>query len=225
MKYYPSREEEAKDYILNYTIKNDKIIIKYANRNVSEIPYSKTEEDRILSKMERQANRAEIKEPSTSILLSAVMQPLAFHRIVEYLMRKNGSIKESTFALLTIIATLYPAYLASYITKKSDIEKMNFFLEHKEELNEYIKNSESLPRWTSQKAINEIRKQLQDNREPITINNINNYTKEDMVEMVNRIFFEKMYARAVENSGNEYNIYQTEESSPTLKRTIDNTQK
>ena len=43
MKYYPSREE-AKDYILNYTIMNDKILIKYANRKISEIPYSKTEE-------------------------------------------------------------------------------------------------------------------------------------------------------------------------------------
>jgi len=56
MKDYAINRNKRKNFILNYQVKNDQIIINYASKKSKKIPYTKEAENRILNKMEKQVN-------------------------------------------------------------------------------------------------------------------------------------------------------------------------
>lgn len=56
MKDYVINKNKRKNFILNYQIKDDQIIINYASKKSKKIPYSKEAENQILNKMESQVN-------------------------------------------------------------------------------------------------------------------------------------------------------------------------
>ena len=127
--------------------------------------------------------------------------------------------------LLAIIAEgaiYYPAKTIINAIKKRDIKKLNYFLDHKEELNENIEKSENIKLGVSKKAIKQIELQKSKNKQPFNINNIDNYSLSDLKVLRENIERISTFGFNEEETILEDTI---EEKGPVLKMTLDNKRK
>ena len=181
MKDYSLNDDDSKKFILSYKIENGEIVAKLASGELYTIPYSEENENEIISRMEEQAERAQPTpfKPFEIIyaILNSTALPFAISNFVNNVRLGNGIVLTGVF-----IGTIETSRrVIIYAIEKRDIEKLNYFLDNKEELNKIVKlTSENMKLGVSKKAVSEIELQRSEKKPPFTINNIDVYSLSDL---------------------------------------------
>ena len=201
MKDYSEDQKQAKQYILSYKIKDGKIISKLASGEVYIIPYNEKNEEAIKNIMEKQAEKAQSynfnpRKKLSQIVSSviAVLSPVLFFTSggnIVYLCTCLVSIGVSTLMTIDIMNT------------KTDIKKLEYYLLNKTELNENLvnSNSENMILTISKNASKEIKHQIKEDKEPITLNNIDSYSLKDLKALKSNL--ERIEAFGIEETNSE----------------------
>ena len=193
MKDYSEDQKQAKQYILSYKIKDGKIISKLASGEVYIIPYNEKNEEAIKNIMEKQAEKAQSYNFNPRKKLS-VLSPVLFFTSggnIVYLCTCLVSIGVSTLMTIDIMNT------------KTDIKKLEYYLLNKTELNENLVNSksENMILNISKKASKEIKHQIKEDKEPITLNNIDSYSLKDLKALKSNL--ERIETFGIEETNSE----------------------
>ena len=179
MKDYSLNHDDSKKFILSYKIENGKIVAKLASGESYTVPYSEENENKIISRMEEQARYAQPKPLQMVDKILTISQPLMLPISIMNFVNNGGWFYGMLLAIIVESAIYYPAKTIINAIKKRDIKKLNYFLDHKEELNENIEKSENIKLGVSKKAIKQIELQKSKNKQPFNINNIDNYSLSD----------------------------------------------
>jgi len=186
MRDYSKTREEQEKYILSYEIVEDKIIAKLATGKTKEFTYTKENENKIIEIMEMQARYAEVKQQTLiEGLLTAsgpAVVPVVFTSFVN-----NPNLLTATLMYITAgLSFLIPTRKSIIEEKEDDIAKMRYFLSLKEVLNDYVKTYDAVLEGLSKETYERIKSTPLD--EPVfTINNLDNYTLQDIETIVNNI--------------------------------------
>lgn len=222
MKDYSLNYDDSKKFILSYKIENGKIVAKLASGELYTVPYSEENENKIISRMEKQARYAEPKPLETLDKILAISQPLVLPIAIMNFVNNGGWFYGITLAIIVEGAIYYPAKAIINAIKKRDIKKLNYFLDNKEELNESIEKSENMKLGVSKKAVKEIELQRSENKQPFNINNIDNYSLSDLKALRENIERISTFGFNEEEPILEDTI---EEKGPVLKKTLDSKKK
>ena len=180
MKDYSLNSNDSKEFILSYKIENGKIIAKLANKRLYTIPYSKENESIIISKMENQARNAKIKPLSKYDVEALKILPVILSMTIVNFIVQGGVFFALFLAIVAGGTIYYPTKVIIHEMKKRDIKRLNYFLDHKEELNEGFEKSKNVKFDVSKKAVKEMKLQKSQNKQPFNINNIDNYSLNDL---------------------------------------------
>ena len=212
MKDYSLNRKDSESFILSYTIEDGNIVAKTASGELITVPYSVENENQILSKMEKQAKRTKLKPLTLVDKILTVSQPLVFLPIVILKLIHYGGLYNAIIALMVVVTSLYfPAQTISYLLKKKELEKINYFLSNKNELNECIEKCENKELGLSKEAVKQIEIQKKEKKSPITINNIDNYSLADL---------KRLKANIEKNTSPECTDYISEEKGPVFEKKI-----
>lgn len=231
MKDYSLNYDDSKKFILSYKIENGKIVAKLASGESYTVPYSEENENKIISRMEEQARYAQPKPLKMLDKILTISQPLMLPIAIMNFVNNGGWFYGMLLAIIAEGAIYYPAKTIINAIKKRDIKKLNYFLDHKEELNENIENiekseksekSENIKLGVSKKAIKQIELQKSKNKQPFNINNIDNYSLSDLKALRENIKRISTFGFNKEETILEDTI---EEKGPVLKMTLDNKRK
>lgn len=222
MKDYSLNYDDSKKFILSYKIENGKIVAKLASGELYTVPYSEENENKIISRMEKQARYAEPKPLKTLDKILAISQPLVLPIAIMNFVNNVGWFYGIMLAIIVEGAIYYPAKAIINAIKKRDIKKLNYFLDNKEELNESIEKSENMKLGVSKKAVKEIELQRSENKQPFNINNIDNYSLSDLKALRENIERISTFGFNEEEPILEDTI---EEKGPVLKKTLDSKKK
>lgn len=210
MKDYSLNSEDKKKYIKNYKHKNDKIIIKFANRKKRPVLYTKENIQKIESKMEEQARKAEVK-PLTPLEETLIMGcPLALPLTITNFMDNKDFSSGFLFGAVATGSIIFSTKYINCIVKEKDIEKLHYFLDYKKELNDSIINDINMIQNVSKKATHIIKAQLFNQEKPLNINNIDKISLKDL--------------RTIKENIDEYSLVEVNENSildnqgPVLKK-------
>ena len=180
MKDYSINSNQKEQFILSYEVKNGEIVAKLANRKKYVVPYTEENEKKILKRMEEQVNNARYEntyvkvqeELKTSLIACsgfavgyACLITLA-HIPVHWIYAFYYAVGMSIVTAKNILKT---------VSRNKDLEKMEEFLEQKEELNNDIKEkheSKNLTLGLNSKAKKEIAERIEANEEPLNVNNV-----------------------------------------------------
>lgn len=179
MKDYSLNTDEQKKYILSYKIKDGKIIVKLANGEFYTIPYTEENEQLVISKMESQARHAEVKPLGKMDKILSISQPLLLPIAIANFINFGGWFYGIILCIMAETAIKFPAKRIINAIKKKDIEKLNYFLDHQQELNDNVENNNMLLS-VNKKTVNQIKAQQTEKKKPININNIDNYSLSDL---------------------------------------------
>ena len=218
MKNYSLNYDDSKSFILSYKIENGKIVAKLASGELYTVPYSEENENKIISRMEKQARYAEPKPLNTPDKILAISQPLVLPIAIMNFIHNGGWFYGIMLAIIVEGAIYYPAKAIINAIKKRDIKKLNYFLDNKEELNKSIEKSENMKLGISKKAVKEIELQRSKNKQPFNINNIDNYSLSDLKALRENIERISTFGFNEEEPILEDTI---EEKGPVLKKTLD----
>lgn len=211
MKDYSLNRKDSESFILSYTIEDGNIVAKTASGELITVPYSVENENQILSKMEKQAKWAHLKPLTLGDKILTVSQPLVFP-IAIFNFIHYGRLYNAIIALMVVVASIcFPAQTISYLLKKKELEKINYFLSNKNELNECIEKCENKELGLSKEAVKQIEIQKKEKKSPITINNIDNYSLADLKKLKENI--EKI-------TSPECTDYISEEKGPVFEKKI-----
>lgn len=226
MKDYSLNYDDSKKFILSYKIENGKIVAKLASGESYTVPYSEENENKMISRMEEQARYAQPKPLQMVDKILTISQPLMLPIAVMNFVNNGGWFYGMLLVIIFESAIYYPAktIINAIINaiKKRDIKKLNYFLDHKEELNENIEKSENIKLGVSKKAIKQIELQKSKNKQPFNINNIDNYSLSDLKALRENIERISTFGFNEEETILEDTI---EEKGPVLKITLDNKRK
>lgn len=225
MKDYSLNYDDSKNFILSYKIENGKIVAKLASGESCTVPYSEENENKIISRMEEQARYAQPKPLQMLDKILTISQPLMLPIAIMNFVNNGGWFYGMLLAIIAEGAIYYPAKTIINAIKKRDIKKLNYFLDHKEELNENIEKnekSENIKLGVSKKAIKQIELQKSKNKQPFNINNIDNYSLSDLKALRENIERISTFGFNEEETILEDTI---EEKGPVLKMTLDNKRK
>ena len=213
MKDYSLNYDDSKKFILSYKIENGKIVAKLASGESCTVPYSEENENKIISRMEEQARYAQPKPLRMLDKILTISQPLMLPIAIMNFVNNGGWFYGMFLAIIVEGAIYYPA------------KKLNYFLDHKEELNENIEKSEkseNIKLGVSKKAIKQIELQKSKNKQPFNINNIDNYSLSDLKALRENIKRISTFGFNEEETILEDTI---EKKGPVLKMTLDNKRK
>ncbi len=222
MKDYSLNYDDSKKFILSYKIENGKIVAKLASGESYTVPYSEENKNKIISRMEEQARYAQQKPLKMQDKILTISQPLILPIAIMNFVNNGGWFYVMLLAIIAAGAIYYPAKTIINAIKKRDIKKLNYFLDHKEELNENIEKSENIKLGVSKKAIKQIELQKSKNEQPFNINNIDNYSLSDLKALRENIKRISTFGFNEEETILEDTI---EEKGPVLKKTLDNKRK
>lgn len=180
MKNYSQSDLDAKQFILSYELEQGKIFVKLASGEIYSIPYTRENEKNVIARMEKQAREAQPKELKMLDKIMSVTQPLILPISIINFMNNGGWFYAFLLGIILSGAIYYPIKVIKNVLQKKDIKKMNYFLNVKEELNENIEKSENLKLGISKKAAKEIELQSSKKQEVFNINNIDNYSLNDL---------------------------------------------
>ena len=172
--------------------------------------------------MEEQARYAQPKPLQMVDKILTISQPLMLPISIMNFVNNGGWFYGMLLAIIVESAIYYPAKTIINAIKKRDIKKLNYFLDHKEELNENIEKSENIKLGVSKKAIKQIELQKSKNKQPFNINNIDNYSLSDLKALRENIERISTFGFNEEETILEDTI---EEKGPVLKITLDNKRK
>ena len=182
MKDY-STLDNYKEFILSYKIVDNKIIVKLASLEDYIIPYTKENENKIIHKMETQIMNIKLKPINSLDKLLAIFSPLLLPFAIANFINYGGLFYLIILAIITIDTIYYPFKWINYERKSAYVEKLKIFLDNKKELNDNIEKNDNILLGLSSKVKKEIELQQSNNKQPININNIDNYSLENLKKL------------------------------------------
>ena len=182
MKDYTLDKLAQEKFIKNYKVKNDKIIINLASKEKYVIPYTKENEEKVLTKMEEQVNNARIKPIGiiNKFLVGVSYGALA---LALYL-----SIVETAILYFVVafgLSSFFTYQLVSNQVKVKDLEKQRFFLDNRKLINDNIKKSPNMTLGLDKKIVTQIERS--DEQNIFDINLIDSYSLSDLKKLKRNI--------------------------------------
>lgn len=182
MKDYTLDKLAQEKFIKNYKVKNDKIIINLASKEKYVIPYTKENEEKVLTKMEEQVNNARIKPIGiiNKFLVGVSYGALA---LALYL-----SIVETAILYFVVafgLSSFFTYQLISNQVKVKDLEKQRFFLDNRKLINDNIKKSPNMTLGLDKKIVTQI--EHSDEQKIFDINLIDSYSLDDLKKLKRNI--------------------------------------
>ncbi len=182
MKDYTLDKLAQEKFIKNYKVKNDKIIINLASKEKYVIPYTKENEEKVLTKMEEQVNNARIKPIGiiNKFLVGVSYGALA---LALYL-----SIVETAILYFVVafgLSSFFTYQLVSNQIKVKDLEKQRFFLDNRKLINDNIKKSPNMTLGLDKKIVTQIERS--DEQKIFDINLIDSYSLDDLKKLKRNI--------------------------------------
>ena len=182
MKDYTLDKLAQEKFIKNYKVKNDKIIINLASKEKYVIPYTKENEEKVLTKMEEQVNNARIKPIGiiNKFLVGVSYGALA---LALYL-----SIVETAILYFVVafgLSSFFTYQLVSNQVKVKDLEKQSFFLDNRKLINDNIKKSPNMTLGLDKKIVTQI--EHSDEQKIFDINLIDSYSLDDLKKLKRNI--------------------------------------
>ena len=222
MKDY-STLDNYKEFILSYKIVDNKIIVKLASGDDYIIPNTKENENKIIHKMETQIMNIKLKPMDNWDKLLAIFQPLILPLAISNLIHYGGLFYIIILAIVATGTIYYPVQWIHYNRKAKDLEKLKIFLDNKKELNDNIEKNDNMLIGLSSKVKKEIELQESMNNQPININNIDNYSLNDLKKLRENLRRISSFGFNEKNE-NLPNSLQ-EEQDPVLKKTLNSKKK
>lgn len=189
MKSYTDSKEDKKKFILNYEIKDDKIIINLASKESYTIPYTFANETRILSIMKNQvsdfSNQEYLYEETWELFVSLNKLFILF-LIVPY--------------TVVLMGLLNPFLIPIGIWGKifdNDIKKNKMFIENEVDLNERIKENPEILANITKRAREIIQSEIFSSH-GLTINSIDKIKYKDLKQILENIKKEEIKLKELE---------------------------
>ena len=180
MKDYTLNKEDERTFILNYEVKDNKIIVNFASGKKYEVPYTEEDEKIILTLMKEQVNNTEKFEKTAKKKLK-VTTGWIIYSIVNIVFDATILLTGSSTApvvqvicgsLFILSGTLQTYALVDIKTKLKDLKKNQLFLDNED----FFKSKEK----TNTDALNK----EETVRETITLNDIDKMSYNEVKEMV-----------------------------------------
>lgn len=167
-------------YILSYHVANNKIYVFLANNKSYILPYTKRNEEVIVSRMEKQASTLKKKEKSPFHILRYIIE--AIIGVTAILALGTGVL----IALGVIYAVFASLNLLLYIKtidrQNEEIEKMQYFLKNQEGLNSVVEEEKN-KKLLKDETIEKIDYEIKNSRKPFNINNIDYYKLSELKKL------------------------------------------
>lgn len=180
MKDYTLNKEDERTFILNYEVKDNKIIVNFASGKKYEVPYTEEDEKIILTLMKEQVNNTEKFEKAAKKKLK-VMTRWIIYSIVNIVFVATILLTGSSTApvvqvicgsLFILSGILKSCVLVDIKIKLKDLKKNQLFLDNED----FFKSKEK----TNTDALNK----EETVRETITLNDIDKMSYNEVKEMV-----------------------------------------
>ena len=185
MKDYTLNKEDERTFILNYEVKDNKIIVKFASGKKYEVPYTEEDEKIILTLMKEQVNNTEKFEKTAKKKLK-VTTGWIIYSIVNIVFDATILLTGSSTApavqvicgsLLILSGTLETYALVDIKTKLKDLKKNKLFLNYEDLFKSKEKTDDDI--LTEEEIV----------RETITLNDIDKMSYNEVKEMVDIAIF------------------------------------
>ena len=185
MKDYTLNKEDERTFILNYEVKDNKIIVNFASGKKYEVPYTEEDEKIILTLMKEQVNNTEKFEKTAKKKLK-VTTGWIIYSIVNIVFDATILLTGSSTApavqvicgsLLILSGTLETYALVDIKTKLKDLKKNKLFLNYEDLFKSKEKTDDDV--LTEEEIV----------RETITLNDIDKMSYNEVKEMVDIAIF------------------------------------
>lgn len=185
MKDYTLNKEDERTFILNYEVKDNKIIVNFASGKKYEVPYTEEDEKIILTLMKEQVNNTERFEKTAKKKLK-VTTGWIIYSIVNIVFDATILLTGSSTApavqvicgsLLILSGTLETYALVDIKTKLKDLKKNKLFLNYEDLFKSKEKTDDDA--LTEEEIV----------RETITLNDIDKMSYNEVKEMVDIAIF------------------------------------
>ena len=185
MKDYTLNKEDERTFILNYEVKDNKIIVNFASGKKYEVPYTEEDEKIILTLMKEQVNNTEKFEKTAKKKLK-VTTGWIIYSIVNIVFDATILLTGSSTApavqvicgsLLILSGTLETYALVDIKTKLKDLKKNKLFLNYEDLFKSKEKTDDDI--LTEEEIV----------RETITLNDIDKMSYNEVKEMVDIAIF------------------------------------
>ena len=183
-----------KMFVLNYEIKNNKIIINFADGGNSIIPYTLENEKKILEKMKTQVINAknyiskfEKKESNSILWLSICFVCMLLNILL--LISKLSNFPSVNISILVSYSIVFLANLGIYKyskTKLDDINKNLMFLNNSEQINKMVKSNQNILSNIKSNTKNIINTSIKNNKE-LTLNSIDKIKYKELKKILENI--------------------------------------
>ena len=203
MKLYPINKNERAEYIIDYKKDNDNLIIIYADKHQSIIPYSPSEEQKVLETIENQIKNGvhmypymlwEISDNKRLLKLWTLIGGIAGLVLVGI---TGVAIMAKIYALLIVsgfIGIAIPEYIVLYQAFKSSLKQAKNNLEDFEKCYFFVNNKDdfSKTKLTEEKALDGVSKETvkfikSANIEELNIANVESIPAEDLRQIHSNI--------------------------------------
>ena len=187
MKNYAKNSDEAKQFILSYYVKDGMINSNLASGELYRIPYSEKNEQAIIEIMERQATFAKIKPLNPFAKVGLFSCPAAL--LINYFeyVSKGGVFCLPAAIIAAFGCIWFPFELTYHLIRKHDYDKLKFFMDYKDYLNEGYDKSENAKMGVSKKSIDAIENEKVHNKPAFNINAIDSYSLSDLKRIKDNI--------------------------------------
>lgn len=226
MKDYTLNSEEAVSFILNYEIKDNQIIVNYANGEHYIISYTNDNEEKILKKMEDQVYNEQQNYKQSNKILGIAVTRILFN--VFGIILCVGIVKSGHSIAPLILYKIYPVlfnfnigvhilYIRYIKEKRKDFEKNKMLLDNQEKLNEMIKENQNILTNSNEK-IKEMVKSTPEDKPVFNLNSVEKLKLKELKAILENIQREEEF-KSNYSSDNESN-----DEPLTLSKSIDKNQ-
>lgn len=225
MKDYTLKFKDAKSFILNYEIKDNQIMVNYANGEHYIIPYTNDNEKKILKKMEDQVHDAQNSDDTLKrkIRIAGIWIISSILIIISsfYTIKSGHSISPLMENILIAWFTFNIGFQIFYIkcvTKiLKDLEKNKILLDNQEKINEMIKENQNILTNSNEK-IKKMVKSTPEDKPVFTLNSVEKLKLKELKSLLENIQKEEKF-KFDYSSNNESN-----DKPLTLSKSIDKNQ-
>lgn len=197
MKDYSEHTKEKKTFILNYKIKKNIIIVKYADGTIEKIPYHQGNEELILDKMKKQFQNIDenkfVEIKRRNIIFDYIVSLLSIVGVTSFSVVSFGI---STPAIIISLGAMSIGifYLANGIQQHRtviDYKKNKKFFEIEKELNTNVKKHDNMLVNTSQRT-RRIVKKSSEGKNIFNINSVDKVSLGDLNAIMDNIYRDKV---------------------------------
>lgn len=221
MKNYTLNSEDAKSFILNYEIENNKIIIKFANNENYIIPYTEKNEKKILNRMKNQflCLNKDYKLKLNNRFESRKVKIFGWGLLALIIIILYNGKGYTNLSITSIIADLtcmtYNIYKTIHLKNLlKDLEKNKILLDNQEKLNKMIKENKNVLTNTNEKIKNMVNSTPED-KPVFTLNSIEIVRLGELKSILETIRKEEQF------NFDDTSINETNDEPLTLKKTMD----